>query len=139
MGAPAGVSDRVLLSGPTDLSRIVRPFTTDGSVLTRNRTERGFFFGTPTYQPPSTSEGQQDGTLTWSATQDAQTTTLESFGFTIDWGDDSTNFTEISRTTHTERITNPDDDTQFVDVEVADSIQYKDTKNIVSKYLFVAS
>lgn len=94
-------------------------------------------FGGSTNTPPATSTAPEtgDGHLVWSATQDAQTVTLESLGVTINWPDDPDNaYAETVRLTHTKRIEQDDNPDNYVDVEVIDSIDFHNTKFSISKF-----
>lgn len=134
---PVGVDDRILRSGPVDIARAVRPFQDTVKDPIPVRTERGLYFGSPTYHAPSTTEGTPEGTLTFTATQSAGVTTLDSYGFTVNWPDDKNNeYAEIVRQSHTVRVENPEDSEQYVDIEIADAIQFRNGKNTVSKYTF---
>lgn len=48
----------------------------------------------------------------------------------------SVELTEDSRVTHTERVTNPDDEAQYVDVEVLDALHLKDSNGQIHKWTF---
>lgn len=121
-----------------DLSKAVRPFVAPSVVTSRGRTERGLYFGSGSYTPPATTTDPDnpppEGTLVWSAQQPSGCTTLGGMGFSIKWPDSDFNFTETGRTTHTVRVENPDDSSQFVDVEVIDNITYRNGKSVNSAY-----
>lgn len=126
------IPNSIMRSGaPVDLSKAVRPFVSPSGKPTRKRTERGFYFGKPTYVPPSTTEGSPaPGVLTWKASQSVEVTTLEAMGFTVRWEDDPANeFEEVSRETHIERVEQTGNPDNWVEFEVADSITYKNRKN----------
>lgn len=44
-------------------------------------------------------------------------------------------YTEVSRKTHTKRVTNPEDAEQYVDVEVIDEITFSGDDNILRKFV----
>lgn len=129
------------LTGATiDLTKVVRPFTgIPISTPTRTRTERGFYFGSPSYVAPGTTTDPgnppPEGLLRWSASQSVGVTTLGAMGFTINWPDDPNNdYAETLRTTHTVRVENPDDSSQFVDVERIDTISFRNGQKIPYDY-----
>lgn len=111
-----------------DMESIVRPFVPAISTPTRQRQSfAGGAFGFGRELGTELSTEQRSSTIAWQATASVQITTLPGLGFTQALDPDTpSDQSEISRTTHTVRVTNPDDPTQFVDVEVADAIVFKD-------------
>lgn len=107
--------------GQVDLEKIVRPFSTVINTPSRGRP------GEQNVDPEHTTTTTEPAlvVLEWSARAGVQTTDLPSLGVILNSDDDNDSegiLDEFDRTSHTVRVTNPDDPEQFVDVEVADSI-----------------
>lgn len=76
-----------------------------------------------------------EATLIVTATLAPTTITMDTLGLRIDYGDGSDNDNlELERTTHSERITNPEDADQFVDVDVVDSLTFKNKLRKKTKF-----
>lgn len=103
----------------SDLERVVRTFADTTSKPDRTRVSYGG--GSFGGNPSTTADDDALVTLSWSARASVQILTMEGLGFTIE--DDA--YDELERTTHVERVENPDDSSQFVDVEVIDQIKFK--------------
>ena len=121
-----------------DLGRVVRPFGFVDAKPTRLRSERGLKFGSTSFvAPTTTTEEDNVGVLRWSASQSSAIVSLGSMGFTIKWPDDDDfNYTELARDTHVILVENPDDSSQYVDVEVVDNFTVQNRKGIQSNFKF---
>lgn len=80
--------------------------------------------------PPRAAElrpepAQDDGAavLVWTARMPVQVTSIAGLGFSVRWDDDE-RASELARTTHQVRVSNPADAEQFVDVEVIDDVTF---------------
>lgn len=105
--------------GAVDLEKVVRPFIVVLDPPSRVRPGEQEI-----EQATTTSTEPELAVLEWSARAGVQTTDLPSLGVILNSDDTDSDgiLDEIGRSTHTVRVTNPDDPDQFVDVEVADSI-----------------
>lgn len=125
------------LTSYVDLGVLARGFAPPNAIPLRVRVENGLSFGGSTNPGATTTEAPTtgNGILVWSAEQDAQSTTLEGMGVTINWPDDPNNeYAEAVRETHTDRIEQDGNPDNYVDVEVIDSIQFKNKKQQPSFY-----
>lgn len=106
--------------GAVDLEKAVRPFIT--VIEPPSRARDGEQNVDPAY---TTTTEPALAVLEWSARAGVQTTDLPSLGVVLSGNDESDSdgiLDEIDRTTHTVRVTNPEDANQYVDVEIADSL-----------------
>jgi hypothetical protein len=91
--------------------------------------------GRPDRQRALELQPEGESTLTFTAKVKATITTLPGMGIKFKWAaDDDPNQVELQRATHTKRITNPEDSEQYVDVEVIDSITFKNSLGEVINY-----
>lgn len=81
---------------------------------------------------PPPSEPQVDGQLRWGWTAKAETTTLDemTYDLNVDVGGEDPetaedNTIELTRETHIERVYNPSDSSQYVDIEVVDAMSFR--------------
>lgn len=113
---------------PADLDRIIRPYV---RVAPKPDRSRVFFGGdNGSSGEAQDTEGQDVPVLAWEAMASVNTVTLPGVGFSVFESD----FTETKRITHPKRIVNPDDSSQFVDVEVIDNISYENGAGVPSTY-----
>lgn len=90
--------------------------------------------GTPA---PEETEDPDAPVLEFSARGRVEVLTLESMGVKVIWPEDKdATQTEISRTTHTVRVFNPEDDSQYVDVEVIDELTVENIDKIQRRWKF---
>lgn len=82
------------------LEKAVRPFSSDPPKPRAARVE-------PDQPPP-------EAQLVWSAKTNVEATTIPALGFRVNTREE---WTETSRDTFIQRVTNPEDDSQYVDVE----------------------
>lgn len=106
---------------PGGLEQVVRPFVNARPVGER---ARFFLVGGDTPSEPA-SEPEEGFTFAWRAK--VETTTIDAMGwsFTVDLNEDED---ELTRSTSVRRIMG-DDGESFVDVEVIDSISFKDRRD----------
>lgn len=127
------ISTLPVRSGVT-LEQLVRPFVgVNPTLLQRGVSPVG---GTHSTGAPTT-EGDAVPTLSWSASMSPATIDLPSVGFTVDLsGQDGPDVfqNEDSRQTHVERVFNEEDDSQFVDVELVDKIDFTNDSGLTRKF-----
>ena len=117
-----------------DLERIIRPFQSRGTSLSRVRNSGQT--GTQASGAVTGTDGEDIPSLTWTARASVEVLTLGARGYRIIFDDKPQDLFEISRTTHTVRVTNPEDPEQYVDVEVVDSVDLQDAANAIRRYSF---
>lgn len=108
-----------------DLERVVRPFQDRTKPLPRSRT---YWNGTPTPPAETTTDPEStEGVLTWSARANMQVETLPGLSVILKEDDKDSDWEqfEIERETTTKRIFNPNDGSQFIDVEDTTAINLK--------------
>lgn len=109
-----------------DMNAVLRPFESKLFQTTRGRQQK--------------EEAEpEEAVFTLEATAKIQVTTMEGMGWSVSFPEpdddnpDEDN-AEEKRSVRTVRIYNPEDSEQYVDVEVIDSIDFKDVRNRLSRY-----
>lgn len=92
----------------------------------------------PFQRRPDPKQDLGEAVLQWGARMNAEVTTIQAVGFTVNWPDDKTSDTsrERSRQVTTERVTNPEDENQYVDVERVQSIIFVDENGKIQRLIF---
>lgn len=126
-------------AAPVGLEGLVRPFGASVSFAGYNRAQQRDANGN-LVAPSSFSENSEEAAqpqLRWGATASTTTLTLAAQGFDYNLvTEDTETLLEVIRETETQRVTNPDDPTQFVDVANTKAITFSDDKNNSFGYKF---
>lgn len=115
---------------PVDLEKVVRPLVITPPKPDRSRLE--FAGGVATSGEEKNTEGVGVPVLKWTATATVQVTTLAGVGFTVLDGD----VTEEKRDTHTQRIEQDGNPSNFLLVEVIDKIAFRNKAGVPYTYKY---